>query len=309
VVVVAAVLLLMKLAVGLALIVSIAVAMSQVLLYRRMASVESRIVSNPGSESVDRRLEALRLAVGALSSTAATNRPQVPEIRLSPAAANLSSVEAVRSPSPNKGQALQSVAREETGEEEEEPAPAAAPGPSAGGPVAPGPPAAPALERRKKLLEEIRSQLSHLDRNGDRKISLGEFKGDLSDFLYFDRDSNGSVTLNEMERVLAVEEKAADRVAAGDSDRDGALSPAEFKGSARNFRFIDENADGRIVPGELVSEHRRVNERFSGEDVNHDRKISPAEFSGGAARFEKYDKNQDGFLSRSELKDMLEHGH
>ena len=299
----------MKFAVGLALIVSTAVAASQVWLLGRIASLESRLQSRPGAdgaESVDRRLESLRLAVAALSAAAVTNSAQPavtePVGGPAPAVAKLTSAEPVSSARPSPAAGKQPPDAEET-EIDDDPVPAAALAANQAG----GPPA-PALERRRLLLEQIRTDLSRLDRNGDRKLSLAEYKGDLSDFLYFDRDSNGSITVNEVERVLAVEEKAAERVAAGDADRDGALAPAEFKGSPRLFRFIDENADGRIVPEELVSQHRRVNQRFSSEDVDNDRKISPAEFGGGAARFEKFDKNKDGFLSRSELKDMLVHG-
>jgi Ca2+-binding EF-hand superfamily protein len=178
-----------------------------------------------------------------------------------------------------------------------------------GEPAAAVPPLGAALARRRQLLEDIRARLRLLDTNADSQISLKEFDGDLNEFLHFDRNGSGRITPDEIQRGIAVEEEALNRVAGQDRDGDGKVSPSEFRGSPRRFRFLDENNDGAVSVEEYVAEHRRLSERMERDDINRDHKLAPAEFGGGPAKFEKYDANRDGFIDRSELKQMVLHGH
>jgi Ca2+-binding EF-hand superfamily protein len=168
---------------------------------------------------------------------------------------------------------------------------------------------APHLSRRRQMLEDLRARLQLIDADRDSRISVKEFDGDVADFLYFDRNASGSVTLSEIQRAVEVEQEALDRVLQGDRDGDGRLSKGEFRGSSRRFRYLDLNEDGLVTTEEYVLEHRRLSERLERDDMDSDRKISAAEFSGGAAKFEKYDANKDGFIDRGELKEMLLQGH
>jgi Ca2+-binding EF-hand superfamily protein len=161
------------------------------------------------------------------------------------------------------------------------------------------------LARRKQFLEDMRLRLRQLDSNADSQISIKEFDGDLADFSYFDKNGNGRLSLDEVQRAIKVEEDAVRRVAAADKNGDGLLSPREYRGSPKTFRFLDANGDGEVSVDEYVGMHRRISQRLDADDIDHDHRLGKEEFGGSPAKFAKYDKNKDGVIDRSELKEML----
>ena len=165
------------------------------------------------------------------------------------------------------------------------------------------------LEMRSAHLEEIRASLLELDANADSRVTLEEFEGEVADFFYFDKNGNGHLTPGEIERVVKVEQDAIDRVLAADQDGDEQISPGEFGGSPRKFRFYDQDQDGGVTADEYVAGSRRVRDRLRRDDIDGDRKLSLDEFTGGLAKYKKYDEDDDGFIGRSELKDMLIDGY
>jgi Ca2+-binding EF-hand superfamily protein len=117
-----------------------------------------------------------------------------------------------------------------------------------------------------------------------------------------------------------------DPMAMFDADRDGHISLVELRdGSARLFRAIDANGDGRVTPDEMRAHHEKLMAghpdhpggpgahmgpppsgphppRFEDLDGDHDGAISLAEFQQHLEQhFTTVDANRDGVVSRDEL--------
>jgi Ca2+-binding EF-hand superfamily protein len=283
----------------------IILAISQVFLFQRVNSLARRFDSlvsgdlragDQEKQVVDRRLAAMKRAVEGLASEV-RKRKDSPEPALPAAAAAPKEVASAAASVPHgeaeEAAGIDAEEEEEDGKDE--------------GPVPEN--LAPPLAQRRKVLEEIRARLGLLDKNSDRQISLKEFEGDIADFLYLDKNSSGRISQEEIKAVMATEDSALRRVAQADRNSDGQVSPDEFRGSARKFRYLDANQDAGVTPDEYVTAHRRLRERLDGDDMDNDHRLSKAEYGGGAAKFEKFDANRDGFIDRSELKEMLIQGH
>ena len=93
-----------------------------------------------------------------------------------------------------------------------------------------------------------------------------------------------------------------------DTDGDGVVTRAEWRGSAQAFRNNDRNGDG-VLSGEEVRRPdeggdtigRTVPGQFAELDVNQDRRISREEWRGSRRSFDALDANGDGVLTRREL--------
>src|SRR5262245_5697917 len=143
---------------GLALAVAAVLAASQVLLFRRIVSLESAVVSHAKAQGDDdRRLDALRRTVAALAVSYRGKR--APSKESAPLAA------AVKASAVEEGRGADRVEAEDAEETKGDGATDSAP----------AAPASAALQRRKQFLAELRSQFGRLDRNGDARISLKEF--------------------------------------------------------------------------------------------------------------------------------------
>ena len=265
---------------------------SQAALFHRMSVLEQAASARPATDdSFDRRLAAMKRTVESLASDVRKKKKvPAPSAKENPAPAVPSP------PASASAKEAETASDEATNEKmtDEKTSTGALP---------------PALASRRQVLDEIRGRLGALDRNADLQVSLEEFDGDVRDFLHIDRNSSGRISAEELERAIEVEDDALRRVASADKDGDGLVSPGEFKGSSRRFRYLDENLDGRIAPEEYVTSQRRLRERMDSDDLDDDHKLSKAEFAGSAAKFEKFDENKDGFIDRDELKEILLQGY
>lgn len=274
----------MKLGIAFACAALIILGASQVVLFQRMSVLERGLSTRPErDDTFDRRLAAMKRTVEKLASDARKKKS------VSPAKAPPGPVP------PPTAAAAPSEGEGETGKESDEKASAQD--------------LPPPLASRRRVLDEVRGRLGALDRNADLQVSLEEFDGDVKDFLLIDRNSSGKISAEEMERAIEVEDDALRRVASSDKDGDGLVSPREFEGSSRKFRYLDANQDGFIAPEEYVMSQRRLREHMDSDDLDNDHKLSKAEFAGSTAKFEKYDENKDGFIDRDELKEILLQGH
>jgi Ca2+-binding EF-hand superfamily protein len=106
-----------------------------------------------------------------------------------------------------------------------------------------------------------------------------------------------------------------------DQNRDGVITRAEWRGSARSFEVHDWNGDGRLSGQEVaIGAHRGANwekadhapnrfERFvswtqagfNNLDHNRDRRITRNEWHHDAETFRRVDRNRDGALDQSEF--------
>ena len=96
-----------------------------------------------------------------------------------------------------------------------------------------------------------------------------------------------------------------------DTNRDGVITRAEWRGNARAFRNQDWNGDGilsgeEVRPGAVRPREREVagtsgrQDRFTALDVNGDNRLSRSEWRASATVFNALDANGDGVLTRQE---------
>jgi len=101
----------------------------------------------------------------------------------------------------------------------------------------------------------------------------------------------------------------AGRFQAMDTNKDGRISRAEFKGPSDVFASVDADHDGSITKPEatraylafvgLLSLQEKA-KAFRTMDANKDGQLSQAEFKGPKAAFARLDANHDGLITRAE---------
>jgi Ca2+-binding EF-hand superfamily protein len=180
--------------------------------------------------------------------------------------------------------------------------------------------------------------LRRFDANADGKVTKDEFPGNEKRFAQLDRNGDGALTPDDVERPGPGRGDAA----AGDGDpmpgpggdagpkgpgearrpkragkapdwrgmdRDGngKISREEFRGGDEDWRHLDRNQDGWIAGDEIPAppgggELARavLEELVRRDDKNGDGRIARDEFGGPAARFDALDRNQDGHLDPSD---------
>lgn len=94
-----------------------------------------------------------------------------------------------------------------------------------------------------------------------------------------------------------------------DSDNDGVITRAEWRGNAQSFREHDLNHDG-VLSGEEVypryenradrSRREEMAARFERNDRNADGQIARSEWTGSTAAFKRLDEDGDGIVTRAE---------
>jgi len=90
-----------------------------------------------------------------------------------------------------------------------------------------------------------------LDRNGDDRLSRGEWRYDVEDFVRADRDGNSQITLNEF-LISDVDDDRGDRFDDLDANRDNRVDRNEWHGSPAAFAWLDRNNDGVLTRPEAV---------------------------------------------------------
>ena len=156
-----------------------------------------------------------------------------------------------------------------------------------------------------------------MDRNGNGVIERNEWTGSARSFTVHDWNRDGVLSNSEVR--LGAERWPNDE---GDFDPNG---PATW--TARNFRRIDRNNDGRIVPNEWYygpESFRRADrdrngvlsaaefqnsgqwdddrdDRFEYLDMNHNGRIERREWHGSADAFDWLDRDRDNVLTRTEV--------
>ena len=105
-----------------------------------------------------------------------------------------------------------------------------------------------------------------------------------------------------------------------DTNRDGVISRAEWRGSDASFRNQDWNGDGILSGDEVRAGGRRqsnwsqdwnkdgridnldaqIAQRFRGYDMNNDNRVGRSEWPGDARLFSRLDTSRDGYLTMDE---------
>jgi Ca2+-binding EF-hand superfamily protein len=94
-----------------------------------------------------------------------------------------------------------------------------------------------------------------------------------------------------------------------DTDNDGVITRAEWRGSTQAFRTLDTNNDGVLSGYEIWADRGRGRGRdrnaiFDRADRDNDGVITRSEWSGDVEAFERLDRNNDNLLDRGELRDF-----
>ncbi len=90
-----------------------------------------------------------------------------------------------------------------------------------------------------------------------------------------------------------------------DTDGDGKISAAEFKGPADHFTRMDTDGDGYLTEEELKNGRPgppRGGNPFEKDDADGDGKVSAEEFSGPSDLFERLDTDGDGYITQEEIR-------
>jgi len=129
------------------------------------------------------------------------------------------------------------------------------------------------------------------DRNGDRKLSPEElqpirFKSKKeSEYHTADPDAG---RLEAFKRL--------------DSNRNGAMDPAEWPGKEGDFLSLDANRDKSLSREEFLSRNGRYwNLPFENLDFNEDGVLSKSEWLDSDASFNRLDRNRNGVIERREF--------
>ncbi len=142
-----------------------------------------------------------------------------------------------------------------------------------------------------------------VDQDGDRVVTKAEAMA-AADAVFTKMDANADGTLNDSDKAAML----AKRFAAIDTDKNGAISQAEFMAA---YEMLSER---RMSRREKRMEHRKMGKRYAREggrdgrmdimaraDSNGDKAISGPEFRAAAeARFAKADTNKDGRITPDE---------
>jgi Ca2+-binding EF-hand superfamily protein len=86
-----------------------------------------------------------------------------------------------------------------------------------------------------------------------------------------------------------------------DTDGDGVITRAEWRGNDQSFRRQDTNGDGVLSGAEV-----RAPIEATGDDKDGDGVITRSEWRGTAQLFRDYDTNRDGVLSGAEVRAVVE---
>jgi Ca2+-binding EF-hand superfamily protein len=110
-----------------------------------------------------------------------------------------------------------------------------------------------AIDAMTKKQAEPTVNLRKLDTDGDGFVTRREWDGDQAGFDRLDADNDGVLSKKDRD-LIRNRERADQRMAAYDKNKDGIISQDEWPGSEETFRQQDGDRNGKITVDELVEQ-------------------------------------------------------
>lgn len=173
----------------------------------------------------------------------------------------------------------------------------------------------PKGEGRRGHRDHGAERMKRIDANGDGVLTQAEF---LKPFQAMDKDGDGQVSASERQSFRDSKKGemrskfVQQRFAKNDSDGNGFIDTAEFKGPQDMFTKADLNGDGQLSVAEMEDGLKRMHGKlkkgqgghFERMDNDGDGQLSQSEFKGPDGMFGKLDRNGDGFLTKDEARPL-----
>ena len=156
------------------------------------------------------------------------------------------------------------------------------------------------------VLAQDARQYRAWDRNNDGVITRAEWRGPLQEFRERDWNSDGILSGTEIQndRWRQSADMDVEEFDSLDTNGNGRISRAEWRGDRVTFREVDRNRDNQITRDELDNGnvgYTAGTSQFDVLDLDYSERIERDEWNGTRVAFNRLDSNRDGVLTRREL--------
>jgi Ca2+-binding EF-hand superfamily protein len=143
---------------------------------------------------------------------------------------------------------------------------------------------------------------NNLDHNRDGRITRNEWHYDLETYRRVDRDNNNSISRAEFLGGVEVADDPAGQFQFLDRNDSGRVELSEWHGTRAAFNRLDRNRDGVLTRAEMRGTARpQARNQFASVDYNRNGVISLDEWHWSRRSFDQRDLNRDGVLTRREF--------